>query len=163
MSESQKNGYSQRPGRAVAEAAGNVLEEIASLAGLQIQLCLADFREARARLFRSTAVLLVAVAVILGAVPVLLAGVGMLLHELAGWPMWAALLTSGVVTVVLAGLAGWGSVVGLQNSMNAFERSQEQLRVNVEQVRNSLRRDRSPNATAKAAFRQEAPPAGSAR
>jgi len=134
MKASQQNGNSDS---VVGNLAG-LGNDVATLVELQGQLFKADLNELSARARLSVVVMAVAAVVALGSVPVLVGGAGLLLATALNISNGMGLLLSAVAALVASGVALFFAVGGLRRSLDALQRSREELQRNIAWIRTVL-------------------------
>ena len=120
-----------------------LVHDILALADLQLQLFRADGRE-MARQAAPKLILAGAGAVIAASsLPLLMVGLAYALVELAEFPIWAAMLTSAVIGIIIGAIAVVVGIKRLQPLSGIWQRSTGELRENVEFLKETLKRPTS--------------------
>lgn len=128
--------------RGVADGIGDVVSDITSLAELQFDLFKLDCSESKRRMILPTIVIGVAVLFTVGMVPVFLLLLSSILYEAANFSISASIAISLGIGLVAAMSAFWFGLKGLRKALAYFERSSEELKRNVQWLKNLKQRGR---------------------
>lgn len=134
VNKTQSNGSGEGVVGSIAEF-GN---DIATLTELQLQLFSFDLKAATARAVVPVAVLAAGLVILLGSVPVLVAGAGLLLAGALGISNGLGLLLASLAAMLVVGVAVPFAIGALRRSVDAFQRSREELQRNISWVRTVL-------------------------
>jgi hypothetical protein len=129
------NGTTRSPPNVVARNVFEVAHDVVALAEMQFELGLLELQQLRRRALPQLAWLVVVGIVLLGCVPVVLLGLAYGLTAGTGWPLWLALLLVSGGAALLGGVAGAIALRRLKASTSALNGSQEELRRNVEWIK----------------------------
>jgi len=114
--------------------------DVVALAELQLQLFRADGQE-MARQAASKLILAAAgVVIAASSLPLLMVGLAYALVELAGFPIWGAMLSSAVIGIIIGAIAVIVGIKRLQPLSGIWQRSTGELRENVEFLKETLKR-----------------------
>jgi len=133
-------GAARVPGSGSAEFEGvaEFVDDLATLAELQAELAVIDFRDCARKAAVPLVLTVVGLTVVVASVPVALLGAGWLLASTLNIHRgWAMLLTSGVAMALAGLVAGLGGR-RLSHSFDSFHRSRKQLWLNLAWVRTVL-------------------------
>lgn len=117
---------------------GQLAYDIITLAELQTKLVRLDFARCTRRIAIGSACLAIAAVVAVGGVTVLVAGFGYGLVEWLQWPLSVSMATAGVFAAVVSGMIVAMAAAILRPLSSAFHHSGEELKRNVETMKNSL-------------------------
>lgn len=130
----------ESPLRELQSSTRRLAHDIVTLADLQLQLFRADGREmarqAAPKLILAGAGLVIAAS----SLPLLMVGLAYALVESAGFPIWAAMLTSAVIGIIIGAIAVVVGIKRLQPLSGIWQRSTGELRENVEFLKETLKR-----------------------
>ena len=116
-----------------------LVHDILALADLQLQLFAADgqemARQAAPKLILAGAGVIIAAS----SLPLLMVGMAYALVDFAGFPVWAAMLTSAVIGIIIGALAAVVGIKRLQPLSGIWQRSSGELRENVEFLKETLK------------------------
>ncbi|MCE9548552.1 MAG: phage holin family protein [Planctomycetia bacterium] len=138
-----KSGF---PPAAVARNFKELQHDVLVLLRLQVDLVRMDIEQWRRRLSVPLFLLVLAVALALGSVPVLLYGVAQALTSLSGMPLALSLEIVAVVSLGIAAIAAYYGWQRLQAANVVFQRSEEELKRNIEWLKELLS-DKEPTTT----------------
>jgi uncharacterized membrane protein YqjE len=125
-------------GNGVVAGIAGLGNDMVNLAELQLRLAALDFKDSSEKAALPLALTLIGAAGVVGALPVALLGVASLLAGVLKWDEgWALLLTGGVV-IVAAGLLMAIAAVRFRSSFSSFQRSREELVRNTSWIRTIL-------------------------
>lgn len=128
-----------------------LVRDVLALADLQLQLFAADGREmarkATPRLVAAVAGLVIAMS----GLPLLLVGLAYALVEVAGFPVWLAMLCGAVTGIIIGGVTALIALQRLKPLMDIWKRSAVDLRENVDFLKETLKRPTPENQGADAA------------
>ena len=136
----RRNGSTPSPPTGVAKDMGELTHDIVSLAELQFALFRIDCREGLKQMLIPVALLLFAGIVTLGTVPIALILVAEFLVQTAGLSRAAAFSIAAMIGVIVAlaiGVVGWSYLRGV---VRVFERSREELAINMTWIKHALKR-----------------------
>ena len=119
----------------VLESIGSLGGDIASLVELQAKLTAMDLKEAVGRATWPTTTLIIAAVVLVATLPVLLIGLAFVLASAFSISQGAALLITGLIFAVIAGVISAIAGMELVKSLQSFRRSNEELARNVAWIR----------------------------
>ena len=122
------------PAESMVESVTEFVNDITTLAELQLKLTAVDAREAVGRAVVPAALVGAGLVLLLGSLPVVLLGVADLLVSAGMAQGWARLLT-GLGALVVAGVLAALSAPALARSLGSFRRSSEELARNVAWVK----------------------------
>lgn len=136
---SRSNGFTAAPLQKMKREVGEVTRDVVTLAELQVELFRLDAREATTRLVAPLVLMASAAAVGLGTVPVALAFVAEALAA-AGLPHWLAFLVATLLGLVVAGIAALAGWEMARTPFQAFRRSRDELRRNIDWLKHTVAR-----------------------
>jgi hypothetical protein len=146
----QSNGAGRTevaPPRAVARSAGELIQDIVTLAELQGKLVMIDAHEGVSTMLASVAVLVVGLACAFSCIPVALATLALVLVETTQLTAAQAFGIALGVGLVLAALMIGGAILALRGRSGIFARSQAEWRQNVKWAKDAIQRlSRSPRS-----------------
>jgi len=142
VDQAQVNGAAKVEGapRAVARSTGELLQDLVTLAELQVRLLVIDVLDGARRWLWPVGLLLVALAMALACLPVAFITLALTLVETTKLTLAQAFgvaLLSGVVLTALVGGMGWAF---FRQRSDLFERSRAEWRQNVKWTKQALRR-----------------------
>ena len=114
--------------------------DIVALADLQLQLFRADGQEMARKAAPKLILAAVGVVIAASSLPLLMVGLAYALVELAGFPIWAAMLSSAVIGIIIGAIAVVVGIKRLQPLSGIWQRSTGELRENVEFLKETLKR-----------------------
>jgi hypothetical protein len=114
--------------------------DIVALADLQLQLFRADGREMARHAAPKLVLAAAGVVIAASSLPLLMVGLAYALVELAEFPIWAAMLTSAVIGIIIGAVAVVVGIKRLQPLSGIWQRSTGELRENVEFLKETLKR-----------------------
>ena len=117
-----------------------LVHDILALADLQLQLFRADGQEMARKAAPKLVLAAVGVVIAASSLPLLMVGLAYALVELAGFPIWAAMLTSAVIGLIIGAVAVVVGIKRLQPLSGIWQRSTGELRENVEFLKETLKR-----------------------
>jgi len=117
-----------------------LVRDAVELADLQLQLFAADGRETARKSVPPLLTVVAGVTIAMSALPLLLVGLAYALVELAGFPVWVAMLSSAVIGVVIGGAAMLVGFRWLRPQLEIWRRSAGELKENIEFLKGSLSR-----------------------
>lgn len=135
----RRNGSAPSPFGGLAENMGQLMHDIVSLAGLQLELFRSDCRQGLKRILIPVAMLLVAGIVAAGTVPISLMLIAELLAQATGLSRAAAFsiaALSGIIAALAVGAVGWFSI---RTVARGFERSHDELTRNITWIKGALK------------------------
>ena len=115
-----------------------LVRDTVELAELQLQLFKADGREMTQKSAPPLLTMVAGVTVAMSALPLLLVGFAYALVEMAGLPVWLAMVCSAVSGIVVGALAVFGGLRWLQPQLEIWRRSAAELKENVDFLKRSL-------------------------
>jgi uncharacterized membrane protein YqjE len=113
--------------------------DIVALADLQLQLFRADGREMARQAAPKLVMAAVGVVIAASSLPLLMVGLAYALVELAEFPIWAAMLSSAVIGIIIGAVTVIVGIKRLQPLSGIWQRSTGELRENVEFLKETLR------------------------
>lgn len=114
--------------------------DIVALADLQLQLFRTDGQEMARKAAPKLILAAVGVVIAASSLPLLMVGLAYALVELAGFPIWAAMLSSAVIGIIIGAIAVVVGIKRLQPLSGIWQRSTGELRENVEFLKETLKR-----------------------
>lgn len=117
-----------------------LVRDAVELAELQLQLFAADGREMARKSAPPVLTVIAGVTVAMSGLPLLLVGLAYALVELAGFPVWVAMLSSAAIGVVIGGVAALIGIRWLRPQLEIWRRSAGELKENVAFLKGELRR-----------------------
>ena len=114
--------------------------DIVALADLQLQLFRADGREMARQAAPKLVLAAAGVVIAASSLPLLMVGLAYALVELAEFPIWAAMLSSAVIGIIIGAIAVVVGIKRLQPLSGIWQRSTGELRENVEFLKETLKR-----------------------
>lgn len=114
--------------------------DILTLADLQLQLFAADGREMGRRAAPKLVAAIAGLTIAMSSLPLFLVGLAYTLVELAGFPIWLAMLCSAVAGIIIGGATAIIAVRRLKPVMKIWKRSAVDLRENVDFLKETLKR-----------------------
>ena len=117
-----------------------LVHDILALADLQLQLFRADGQEMARKAAPKLVLAAVGVVIAASSLPLLMVGLAYALVELAGFPIWAAMLSSAVIGIIVGAIAVVIGIKRLQPLSGIWQRSTGELRENVEFLKETLKR-----------------------
>ena len=114
--------------------------DILALADLQLQLFRADGKEMARKAAPKLVLAAAGVVIAASSLPLLMVGLAYALVELAGFPIWAAMLSSAVIGIIIGAVAVIVGIKRLQPLSGIWQRSTGELRDNVEFLKETLKR-----------------------
>jgi hypothetical protein len=143
VDQTKVNGSSRRaeaPPRAIARSTGELLEDLLTLAELQLRLLVVDVRQGVVRLAIAAGAIVAGAILLLGCIPVALAATALCLVETTSLTLPQAFGLSLVGGIVLAGGLAAGGIMYLRRRLDILERSRAEWRENAQWFRSALRR-----------------------
>ena len=128
------------PINALQSSTRMLVRDTVELAELQLQLFAADGREMARKSAPPVLTVVAGVTIAMSALPMLLVGLAYALVELAGFPVWVAMLSSAVVGFLIGGVAVIVGLRWLRPQLEIWRRSADELKENVEFLKGSLNR-----------------------
>jgi len=114
--------------------------DILALADLQLQLFRADGREMARKAAPKMVLAAAGFVIATSSLPLLMVGMAYALVELAGFPIWGAMLSSAVIGIIIGAVAVIVGIKRLQPLSGIWQRSTGELRENVEFLKETLKR-----------------------
>jgi hypothetical protein len=143
VDQTKVNGSARRgeaPPRAIARSTGELLEDLLTLAELQLRLLVLDVRQGLVRLAIAAGAVVAGAVLLLGCVPIAIAATALCLVETTSLTLAQAFGLSLLAAVLLAaGLAATG-IVYVRRRLDILERSRHEWRENAQWFRSALRR-----------------------
>ena len=131
------------PINALQSSTRMLVRDTVELAALQLQLFAADGREMARKSAPPGLTVVAGATIAMSALPMLLVGLAYALVELAGFPVWVAMLSSAVVGFLIGGVAVIVGLRWLRPQLEIWRRSADELKENVEFLKGSLNRTTS--------------------
>ena len=131
------------PINALQSSTRMLVRDTVELAELQLQLFAADGREMARKSAPPVLTVVAGFTIAMSALPMLLVGLAYALVELAGFPVWVAMLSSAVVGFLIGGVAVIVGLRWLRPQLEIWRRSADELKENVEFLKGSLNRTTS--------------------
>ena len=148
--------YSDDSKRGVADSFGDVIGDVVTLADLQFDLLKLDSAESGRDVALPIAAIVIGLFTVAGTAPVLLLLISAALYEFTELSMTASIGIATGIGVVIGGLAAWLGLRGLKKALVHFKRSSEELRRNVEWLKNLNKRNQPHKADTYSAGRRVA-------
>jgi hypothetical protein len=117
-----------------------LVHDILALTDLQLQLFRADGQEMARQAAPKLVLAAAGVVIAASSLPLLMVGLAYALVELAEFPIWAAMLTSAVIGIIIGAVAVVVGIKRLQPLSGIWQRSTGELRENVEFLKETLKR-----------------------
>lgn len=114
--------------------------DIVTLADLQLQLFAADGREMGREAAPKLVAAIAGLTIAMSSLPLLLVGLAYTLVELAGFPIWLAMICSAVTGIIIGGAIALIAVQSLKPVTEIWKRSAVDLRENVDFLKETLKR-----------------------
>lgn len=131
--------------RGVVNSFGDVVGDVTRLAELQFQLFKVDCAACSRRVIRSLVLGTIALLILVGSIPLGLAALAAVLYEFGDFTVAASLGIVFAVGIVLTLVVGVIAIALLKSSTTYFDRSQTELKRNVEWLKGLKHRDRKPD------------------
>ena len=141
-----RDGSAASAALGIKRGLGDAVRDIVELTGLQAELFKADARESARRLVTPVVLLSAAGVVGLSTAPLALLLVADVLVEAASSPPWLALLIAVILGSVATAATAWAGWSMLRKPFGAFQRSLDELRCNIEWLKQTVARQATENA-----------------
>jgi hypothetical protein len=128
------------PPQAVARSTAGFLHDVATLAELQGQLVLADFKEGTGKLLIEMMMIAIGAAIGLGCVPVALATLALIINAGTTLSMAVSFAIALATGLLLAGILAIPACLAVRANISIFDRSLAEWRRNRQWAKETLRR-----------------------
>jgi hypothetical protein len=143
VDQTKVNGWPRRaeaPPRAIARSTGELIEDLLTLAELQLRLLVLDVRQGLLRLAIATGAVVAGAVLLLGCVPIAIAATALCLVETTPLTLAQAFGVSLLGGVLLAGGLAATGIVYVRRRLDILKRSRAEWRENAQWFRSALRR-----------------------
>ena len=140
----QQEESKRSPQRAVAHSIADLAHDASVLCELQTKLFKAELETAGQKIVPPIALFALAGVVALASLPLLLVCFAFVLVEVAGLSHWLSFLLAAALGLVLAAVLGAAGYFALKRFGSPFERSQAELKRNLEWFRGSMKPQAMP-------------------
>ena len=142
-----------QPKRGVADSFSDVIGDVATLAELQFDLLKLDCAESRRQIALPITAIVTGLLFAAGLFPALLLLISAAIYEFAELPLTASIGIASAIGLFISGVTVFLGLRGVRKALVTFKRSSEELRRNVEWMKNLKKRNRSHEANTRPASR----------